>query len=138
MKKFVRLFSVMLAVMLLMPFAARAQMDFSLYTLEELIALKTRITEEIAVRTDEKASFDVPIGRYTVGEDIPCGTYAIRFRGTGSASIVVCSREGEMLRFYMLSSGSANTVGKLELLEGQSVEIAGGQLAFSLYGGLAF
>lgn len=138
MKKNLCLFSLVLVMMFLIPFAARAQMDLSLYSLEELIALRTQITEEIITRTDEKASFFVPIGRYTIGEDIPSGTYTLRYKGGVSASVVVYSREGKTLKFHMLSSGSGNTVGKMELLEGQSIEIGGGGLEFSPYRGLSF
>ncbi len=65
---------------------ADGAIDFSGYTLEELIRIKADLTEEIARRPGGE-KIVLGIGQYKVGEAIPAGIYAFRFVQNGDSEI---------------------------------------------------
>ena len=136
MKKIVRFLAAFLITSVLFSGAAFAEINFDDYTVEELIALKTQITEVITERTSTKKSVRVPMGEYTIGVDIPAGTYTLTFNGD-YAMISVYSESGEFLKSNLLS-GESNTIGKIELQNGQQIKLSSGPIVFSPYKGLGF
>jgi len=131
----IRLLSLALALMLVFPVAAFAELNLADYSLEDLIALKTQIQAEITTRTAGSRLVRVPMGTYTVGVDIPAGTYTL----TGAsdvAMIVLYSAEGKITESHRVDY--QDTVGKINLLDGQIVEVTFGDIVFSTYKGLGF
>ena len=61
-----------IAVLMLFASSALADIDLSVMTVEELVALKQQIDLEIASRPEVK-SVVVPVGVWKIGEDIPAG-----------------------------------------------------------------
>lgn len=97
----------------------------------------------ISVKQEKPApqgSFNVPIGKYIVGDEIPAGTYRIVCEGTyASANISVYSSKWFPIASfseYLCPSLGAPEIGKLELEEGNCVEIEFGSLLFYPYTGL--
>lgn len=94
------------------------------------------LEQEATNSISEPVSFSVPAGEYTVGEDIPAGTYTI----TTKAFMVVLNVYKNSTKWpyadpqFMLDSN--NPVGKLKLNDGQVIEIVGGSLKFETYQGI--
>lgn len=78
----------------------------------------------------------VPAGKYTVGDDIPAGTYTITYDGKILASVTVKSSAEKYLFSETLSTGQK--IGKLELSDGQIVEVGYDPVIFMPYQGLGF
>lgn len=111
---------------------------FSEFSTEELLALQKAIGVELEYRgysseKTETKEFDVPVGKYTIGVDIPAGTYTVS-RGNGMFDSLVVI--GNYETFYPVSQNSP--IGKLELVEGQTIEVQMGGVKFSEYKGLGF
>ena len=106
-------------------------------TLEELIAARTAIEQAIMSRDDYK-EVKVPAGTYSVGDQIPAGEYTVS-TGASMALVTVYGKGGkeafDMAGMYTLT-GSEN-IGRLVLIDGQTVEITGG-VVFAPYAGLGF
>ena len=65
---------------------AESTIDFSEYTLEELIQIKSDLSDEIAKRPGgEKTALGA--GQYRIGEDLPAGVYAFRFVQNGDKDV---------------------------------------------------
>ena len=65
---------------------AEETIDFSEYTLEELLEIRALLEEEIASRPGgEKMTLGQ--GTYKIGEDIPAGIYVLRYIQNGDSSI---------------------------------------------------
>lgn len=137
MKMLVRLFSLMLVVILCVPTVGYAEINLSNYSLDELITLKSQITSEITARTAEKNSVVVPMGEYIIGIDIPAGIYTLTINST-SSMITIYSSEKKIVGSYALIKSNSNTVGRIELQDGQRIEIDYGPIIFSPYKGLSF
>lgn len=106
--------------------------------LDELIAAKLMIESEIATRKNEFKTVTVPIGRYTVGFDIPAGVYTITGAASGWLPSVVCVYNQHGDRLYRGQVSNGDKIGRLELIFGQTVEIEIDQVVFSTYEGLGF
>lgn len=131
----IRLLSLVLAVLLVFPGAAFAEINFDDYSVEELIALKTQIHTEIINRTREEKSVRVPMGSYTVGVDIPAGTYML-ICGSDIAMLTLYSAEGDIITFHSLEF--QDTVGRIDFENGQKIEMLYGDIVFSAYRGIGF
>lgn len=138
MKKPIRLLTMIMVLLLAFTGTAVAEINYDDYSVEELIALKTQITEEITARTKSAKSVSVPAGKYIIGVDIPAGTYTLTFKGNYSTVISIYSWNGDILDYYLFMVGGSDTVGKIELQEGQQIEIATEPIIFSPYKGLGF
>lgn len=104
---------------------------------DDLLEMKGLIEEELQSRgaSSEGASpkeFYVPSGKYTVGIDFPAGTYTATYSGELLAMIVV----GDYEAYYNVMSD--NPVGKIELAEGQTIDVQYGGVTFSEYKGIGF
>lgn len=127
-------FSLLLALLLLpMSGMAESSMDLSGMNYEELIDLKAQIIKEMMTR-DEFEGVDVPIGQYTIGEDIPAGVYTLCMADNALMGMIKINDYDES---YVLSSEN-DTVGKIELEDGDTVEITIGAMTFKKYMGLGF
>ena len=121
-----------LFLLFILPSMAYADVDLSALTFSELLELKSSINKEIVMR-EEYIQATVPAGSYIVGEDIPSGSYSLSI-GEGAFMAVVIVNEHKTM--HTLSSDSS--VGKINLLEGDSVDITGGSVIFKKYTGLGF
>lgn len=52
--------------------------DFSSFTTDELVAMRDIINKELAARNSVEKEVTVPVGIYTVGTDIPAGSYMMK------------------------------------------------------------
>ncbi|MEA4997998.1 MAG: hypothetical protein VB087_01280 [Candidatus Limiplasma sp.] len=72
-----RMLVLLLIVALFLPAMAYAEVDLTGMSYDELVALKGQI--DLAIwASDEWQEVSVPVGVYTVGEDIPAGKWTIR------------------------------------------------------------
>lgn len=84
-------------------------------------------------------SFTVAPGVYTVGVDIPAGTYSVRCAdGESLFNIDVCNEEQWTVFFDGFWADKGEYLGKIELLDGYSVKIDQGKAYFSAPGGVVF
>ena len=126
-----KLITLLLILALILPAAACAEMneltlpdwpDLSVYTDEQLIILSRQIQQLLF---DRKLAdgVDVPMGRYTVGEDIPAGSYRI-VTSTDSGAIFIYSKEGQTINSYLIGSMfDALEIGKITLEAGQVFDL---------------
>ena len=126
MKKFL---SFLLAVLLLVPICACAEVDVKALPTDELIKLRASIVDELMARGEMKSA-NVPAGEYTVGEDIPAGSYSIT---TDQIIVTVIINEYEGM--YVVSPDSP--VGKITLKDGDKFQISG-NIVLEKYAGLSF
>ena len=126
MKKFL---SFLLAVLLLVPICACAEVDVKALSTDELIKLRASIVDELMARGEMKSA-NVPAGEYTVGEDIPAGSYSIT---TDQILVTVIINEYEGM--YVVSPDSP--VGKIILKDGDKFQISG-NIVLEKYAGLSF
>ena len=126
MKKFL---SFLLAVLLLVPICACAEVDVKALSTDELIKLRASIVDELMARGEMKSA-NVPAGEYTVGEDIPAGSYSIT---TDQIIVTVIINEYEGM--YVVSPDSP--VGKITLKDGDKFQISG-NIVLEKYAGLSF
>ena len=126
MKKFLGFF---LAVLLLLPVFASAEVDVKALSTEELLALRLSIVDELMARGEMKSA-NVPAGEYVVGEDIPAGSYSIT-----TDQLLVTIVVGDYDGMYVVSPDSP--VGKLTLKAGDKIQITG-KIVLTKYAGLSF
>lgn len=117
------------------PFANAESIDIQSMSSEELTALRTAINAELLSRGIEK-EVTVPTGRYTVGVDIPSGVYTIKLAGTMGALVSTYTQSGNYDLVYNVTA--SEPIGKLDLQEGQTIEIAVESVVFTPYSGLGF
>lgn len=142
MKKIIALVLVLLSLVSVTQ--AEETYDLKSLTTEELVALKTEllslkdsIDQELANRGEGVKNVPVPVGKYTVGEDIPAGTYTVTYEGAIISLVTVYSGKNDSYGTgYNLSAN--DSIGKLELSDGQIVEVLYGSVYFSQYSGLDF
>ena len=113
--------------------------DISFLTHDELIELNHQISLRLF---GEKLvnGVDVPAGVYIVGEDIPVGVYRIELSDHSSTSVLaVINNKAENKYIASHAFGdiwSAFEVGRIELYEGNVIEITYSPLRFYAYTGL--
>lgn len=128
-----KLIALALILVSLIPAAAFADVDLSGMSFDELVSLNGKLLEEIMSR-DEFKEVTVPTGAYTVGEDIPAGTYSLAMAtGTYGGMIQINGYQDA----YTVTSTDP-IVGKVTLKDGDSVEISMGSIVFKPYVGLGF
>lgn len=133
-----KLFCFVAVFLLSLSFVAVAETSVNLQTmtLDELLLLHDAIHKELANRNFESKDVTVPPGRYTVGVDIPAGVYTVTLAGRMMSMFTTYTPSGSYDLVYTLSP-EAN-IGKLELQDGQTVEISVEAVVFSAYEGLGF
>lgn len=77
MKKAISLFLCLVILACVLPVPAAKAVKISELTFDQLIELRRVLDQEIISRPEWKETI-VPAGRYTVGEDIPAGSYSIK------------------------------------------------------------
>lgn len=122
--------SAMLLILCMMPVFAWADIDLSSMTYEELRELQEKIAAEIVKRPEWKG-VDVSPGNWRVGPDIPPGAYSVTLKDSrGSCFFAVW---GYAVNDYTTNGGlvynqllyqDKQSIGRIELLEGQVVEIS--------------
>ena len=103
---------------------------------DELVSLRDAINAELASRNFQEKEVTVPPGRYKVGEDIPAGIYALSAAGKVMSMVTTYTASGDYGLIYNVTSDSP--VGKLELADGQEIEISVEPVTFSVYKGIGF
>ena len=106
------------------PVPAQVTIQSSWLTTQELIAMRKQVNDEIHSRPEWK-EVEVPTGTWTVGTDIPAGTYSIRglsesFFGT----VYIYPKDSEYFDDYY-SIGEGNVIGKVVLQDGDRVQNTG-------------
>ena len=135
MKKFLAL---IFAMILLGGSAAAETPDLSGLTTDELLSV---IREAQALLFDQQLidGVKVPAGTYTVGQDIPAGVYRIKFIGGEYASgrLLVYNADGTIdVMHFVGEAESVPEIGKIELTDGQQVELLYITSMFFAYTGL--
>ena len=85
-------------------------------------------------------SFTAPIGQYIVGVDIPVGTYSVRCADGVNVTTVKFCRDSSNSWFMLeaLHADEGESIGRVELLEGYTVEVRNGSAYFSAPSGIVF
>lgn len=137
-----KLIAVILILALMLPAASLADLpDISWLTNEELMELNHQICLKLF---SEKLinGVHIPIGVYTVGEDIPAGSYQVKLENNQNTSLIsinYINDEGEKNVSGSFAIGDlygAYEVGKMTLEDGQIVEIDFAPAVFFPYSGL--
>ena len=88
-------------------------------------------------KASEENRFEVPPGIYTVGEDFPSGVFTIKnAEGSSLFNISVYDADGSSVFSDGFWADEGEYLGKIELLDGYTVEIDQGVALFSPYIGL--
>ena len=131
--------ALLIAFSLLVSVAAAA--DLSSLTFEELQALREQCQMEIMTRPEWK-EVTVPQGIWTIGEDIPAGTYTIS-PTKGSSNVLIWGAAvddyrtaGGLIVNTALSNGRG-AIGKIKLVDGNILQLRG-PVILSPYKGLGF
>lgn len=148
MKKLLCFLSLLLIISVAVPVSAHADSDadaiLSQYSTDDLLLAREIIDNVLAARSGVNSDVaktpikevTVPVGTYSVGDDIPAGTYTVFYDGVMFASVGVESSAGKHISSNTISSGEK--IGKLELTNGQIVEVEYDPVVFSPYQGLGF
>ena len=139
MSKMERITAAVLLALALPAMAGAAIPDISDLSREELIELDQRIHLRLF---DEQLIEGVPVpsGEYIIGRDIPAGTYRIDFSGgseMSSGRFFVYNADGSVNSWHFVGKAEdVSEIGKIELLEGQQIEILYISSTFYAYTGL--
>ena len=124
-----RLFAVLLSIVIISGSCYAADIDLSGMSTDELISLRTAIVQELIDRGDLQTAA-VPAGEYTVGTDIPVGSYTITTK-----EILVTITINDYDQMYVVSPDSS--VGKVTLSEGDKFTCSS-NIELQKYGGISF
>ena len=137
MKKFVS--TLFLLVLLLNTCAAFAELDLSLYSNDELIALETAIQAEKIERGIAKSA-TLYAGVYVIGEDIPAGVYSIETLKGVADHLYIYDETGRQVASYAIGTASDRSpIGRVELKEHYTIEFDSCTILITVYaGGIVF
>lgn len=112
--------------------AEEIAIDFTGYTLEELIQIKAELSEEITKRPGGEKMV-MGVGQYAVGEDVPAGIYTFRFIQNGD-------QERDRTEYYVYENESMYKYDVDRLWLGDMPRVEGslkgeGETRISLYPG---
>jgi hypothetical protein len=133
---------------LLFPLAHAETIDMNKYTDQQLIDLQSKIMLELSTRSGAK-NIEIPAGTYIAGIDFPSGTYSVQTKGI-FVQFVVYQNKNDMKSvleqtddFIMAFSRSKqhiideeNGIGKIEIEDGNVLNIIGGTVFLTPYAGL--
>ena len=122
-----RFFAALLVLVMLLG-AASAE-DLKSLSIDQLRQMILLVNAEIASRQEWTGS-DIPAGIWTVGVDIPAGEYSISLADKSGAYLTIRDAAGRIV----VGSGirkEKDTVGKVQLKDGYTVELDGGPLHFA-------
>lgn len=131
-----KVLALLLVLLSLVSAASAESFDLSTITTEELVSLRSAVNAELAARDFKTKEVKVPTGRYTVGIDIPAGVYTLNNPGTYFSSVNTYTPDGRFDMGFQVTP--EEPVGKLELVDGQTVEIQYESVVFKPYEGLGF
>lgn len=117
-----KLLSVILIAALILPAIALADIDLSGMSYADLLALRSQVDRELVTRKEWK-EVTVPAGEWTVGEDIPEGSYSIKSVNDIFTNVYVWGRAqydydaggGLLLNSFV---GDGSEIGKVRLKNG--------------------
>lgn len=116
-----------------------AEVDLTGMSYAELVALRNQV-ETAILESGEYKEVEVPIGDWIVGTHIPAGEYKITAKDSNTTYIRVYADETKNSRDRAFGEGISDdeSIGRLELKDGQAVEIGIGSAVFSPFVGLGF
>lgn len=104
---------------------------------KEAYAYELLAYERQLEKASEENRFEVPPGIYTVGEDFPAGVFTIKnAEGSSLFNISVYDADGSSVFSDGFWADEGEYLGKIELLDGYTVEIDQGVALFAPYIGL--
>lgn len=115
---------------------AESNIDIQNLSTEELVNLRNVINSELSARNFANKEVTVPPGRYSIGVDIPAGVYTINHSGMVMAVVSTYTENGNYDLLYTVTQSSP--IGKLELKDGQVIEIGTESVVFKPYEGIGF
>lgn len=131
---------IIMLLALILPAAALADLpDISDLTVDELMELNHQIQLRLF---SEKLieGVDVPAGEYIVGEDIPAGTYRLKIGFPKSGGyLTVYKSKGKKVAVtesFLGEYWGVTDIGKIELEDGNIIDLSGNTLRFFAYAGL--
>ena len=131
-----KLITLLLIAVLLLPAAALADLpDISGLTHNELIELNHRIQMRLF---SEKLmnGVNIPVGRYTVGEDIPAGSYRVAISVENGLIVIYSPDEKTVCSYALGLVYDVYEIGKITLEEGQIFDLSYGSVTLYPYSGL--
>lgn len=111
--------------------------DLTGLSFDELIQLRKEI-DLLIFGSEEYKEVSVPAGDYVIGEDIPAGTYSLDCNSVAMIEVYSDTSRDFMSMLACHPVGDGETVGKIELIDGQAVSITLGSIIFKTYTGLGF
>lgn len=131
-----RFLTILLILCLLAPSALSSESPFAPYSDDELIIFAQMAQNEIVSRGLVKSAV-VPQGVYIVGLDVPAGIYSVSHDGSVS-SVEVYPSATSNDDLYDYSIYGDEIIGRLELLDGQRLEVLHSAITLTVYTGLVF
>lgn len=127
-----RLLSVLLIIGILFSCAFAEGVDLSYLSFAQLLQMQQIINEEI-VRRPEWKKTTVPVGVWTVGVDIPAGSYSISALDGESSHIGIKTGTGILDSTIILQTinSESSAIGKVDLQAGYVVTVEWNALVFS-------
>lgn len=127
--------------------SVKYDIDLAAMTVEELVALRSEIDQAIAAASGsdnsntEAKEVTVPQGTYVIGVDIPAGTYTLEAGSIVAMTMVFETKDGVenldgLINSYSISEGEP--AGRVELKDGNAIQISLGSVVFKPYQGLGF
>lgn len=123
-----KLLIIVIVIFLTIPCAFSEDVDLSGLTFGELMQLQTMISAEIISRPEWK-EVNVPSGSWTVGKEIPAGTYSL-MPGKNGGGYIKISRNGRTVIAQGIRENE-DAFGKIELQEGDIISIERGSIIFA-------
>lgn len=124
-----KLLSVILIAVLILPAIALAEVDLSGMSYADLLALRSQVDRELVTRKEWK-EVTVPAGEWTVGEDIPEGSYSIKDVDGKYTNVFVWGRAKEDYESgggLLVNSNvgyNGSSIGKVQLRKGNILVVS--------------
>ena len=127
---------VALVLCMLLPVISYAQVDLPSMTDMDLMQLQADLVDELFKRGKEAT---IPVGKYIVGQHIPAGDYFIAAGGSSGTWVEVNDEPGGYGDHYQLHSLQAGeSVGRLVLIDGDTLDVKFGEAKFIALSGIMF
>ena len=128
---------ILLFVPVLSAYADPVTIDLGTMSFDELVALKNEINKAILDSGNAK-EVTIPPGIYIVGQDIPAGGYSAVAGNVMFAVVEVTPRGEDFFSAMYALTGDDNEIGRLDLKDGDTLEITGTSLVFKKFSGFDF
>lgn len=149
MKKIICLVSFALLLVMLCPLCSYAEENpfdpefvhafFADYSIDDLLNMQKLVEIELEYRGyyAEAKEVTVPPGTYTIGADIPASVYSLSLKGGIISMITIKNADGSLNTMHAINASTPN-IGKIDLKDGQIIEIVGEPVLFKPFEGLGF